>query len=47
MKPSFPDVPDRLMEDPEVAAPEIDDVGGDVVDEDPVHPELPTPSHVR
>ena len=40
---SAADVPDRLMEDPELAAPEIDDVEGMRVVEDPLHPERPKP----
>ena len=35
------DVPDRLMEDPELAAPEIDDVEGVPVEEIPAHPQRP------
>ena len=35
------DIPDRLMEDPELAAPEIDSVEGAPIHEDPKHPDLP------
>ena len=41
--PHDPDIPDRLMADPELDAPEIDDTNGGVVTEDPVEPTLPSP----
>lgn len=37
------EIPDRLMADPEIAAPEIDDADGGIVTEDPNTPELPAP----
>lgn len=37
------EIPDRLMAEPELAAPEIDDTQGGLVTEDPAEPELPAP----